>query len=98
MVTFEKIIIDKTIKNLLAGKDYREEVVNIINIEFFDFAIVFFKKILYAKMDAKAIDLTWYKENFINNEKFDPAESAIFAGVNKKTVTNIYGSAKKILF
>ncbi len=95
MVTFENVVINKTIENLINGGDYREDIVNEINITFLDFAIDFFKKILKAKMDVEAIDVNWYKKNFINNELMDPAECAICAGINKKTVTNIYGSAKK---
>lgn len=95
MVTFENVVINKTVDNLIKGEDYREEVVNEINIAFLDFAINFFKKIVKAKMDVETINLDWYKKNFVNNEDMDPAECAICAGINKKTITNIYGSAKK---
>lgn len=95
MVTFENVVINKTVNNLIKGEDYREEVVNEINVAFLDFAINFFKKIVKAKMDVETINLDWYKKNFVNNEDMDPAECAICAGINKKTITNIYGSAKK---
>ncbi len=95
MVTFKDVVINKTIENLISGGDYREEIVNEINVAFLDFAIDFFKKIVEAKMNIETINMDWYKENFINNESLDPAECAICAGINKKTVTNIYGSAKK---
>ena len=95
MVTFENVVINKTVDNLIKGEDYREEVVNEINVAFLDFAINFFKKIVKAKMDVETINLDWYKKNFVNNEDMDPAECAICAGINKKTITNIYGSAKR---
>lgn len=95
MMTFQKQVIDNTVEKLLKGEDYREEVVNAINAEFFDFAIAFFKEIVKAKLDSTEISLEWYKTYFINNSEFDPAESAIFAGMNKKTITNIYGTASK---
>ena len=95
MVTFENVVINKTVENLIKGEDYREEIVNEINVTFLDFAIDFFKKIVKAKIDVEAIDLNWYRKNFINNENMDPADCAICAGINKKTVTNIYGTAKK---
>ncbi len=95
MVTFENVVINKTVENLINGGDYREEIVNEINVTFLDFAIEFFKKIVEAKMNTETIDINWYKEKFINNELMDPAECAICAGINKKTVTNIYGSARK---
>lgn len=43
---FDKIVIKQTVKKLIGGKDYREEVINAINVEFLDFALEFFKKIL----------------------------------------------------
>lgn len=92
---FNEIIIQQTIDKLISGKDYRVEVINAINIEFLDFALEFFKKILNAKMNDTNINLDWYKRNFINNEKIKPDDAAIFAGMNKKTVSNIYGSATK---
>ncbi|MGX2985209.1 CfrBI family restriction endonuclease [Helicobacter sp. 23-1048] len=92
---FNEIIIQQTIDKLISGKDYREEVINAINIEFLDFALEFFKKILNAKMNDTNINLDWYKKNFINNEKIKPDDATIFAGMNKKTVSNIYGSATK---
>ncbi len=94
-MTFQHQVIENTIEKLLKGKDYREEVVNAINAEFFDFTITFFKKIVSAKLDSQEISLDWYSKNFINNAKINPAESAIFAGMNKKTITNIYGTASK---
>lgn len=95
MVTFEKVAVDKTVEQLIQGDDYRKAVINEINIIFLDFAINFFKKIVQAKMDNKEINLNWYKNNFINNESISPADCAICAGMNKKTITNICGTAKK---
>lgn len=92
---FDSIIIRKTIEKLLSGNDYREEVVNAINLEFLDFTLGFFKRILEAKLSDKSIDLTWYKTHFIYNKNIEPSEAAIFAGMNKKTIANIYGSATK---
>lgn len=95
MITFRNQVIDNTVDKLISGEDYREEVVNVINANFFDFALEFFKKIVFAKMESKEISLEWYRKNFINDDKLDPAESAIYAGINKKTITNIYNTASK---
>lgn len=92
---FEDDVIKRTVEKLVNGQDYREEVVNAISVLFFDFSIDFFKKIVEAKMRSKAIDIAWYKEHFLNEENYAPEEIAIFAGMNKKTVTNVYGTAKK---
>lgn len=94
-MTFENEIIKKTIEKLMRREDYREEIVRAINAVFLDFTIDFFKKIVSAKMNAEDITLDWYKKYFINFANFSPEEAAIYAGVNKKTITNIYGTATK---
>lgn len=92
---FNEIIIQKSVEKLLNGEDYREEIINAINVDFLDFAFAFFKQILEAKLSDKAINLAWYKDSFINSADLTPSEAAIFAGMNKKTISNIYGSATK---
>lgn len=94
-MTFEDDVIKNTVDKLLNGKDYREEIVNSINAVFFDFTIDFFKKIVEAKMNNKQIDLKWYSDYFINSGNYAPEEAAIYAGINKKTITNMYGTATK---
>lgn len=95
MMSFENKVICDTVKKLIIGEDYRSEVVNAINVQFFDFSMNFFKDIVKAKLECKAIDLDWYKENFIKNKNLKPDEIAIYAGMNKKTITNMHGSATK---
>lgn len=92
---FDSVIIQSVVAKLLQGDDYREEVINAINLEFLDFALDFFKAILEAKMQDYALNLEWYKTHFINNANIKPDEAAIYAGMNKKTISNIYGSATK---
>ncbi len=94
-MTFENEVIEKTIEKLMNGQDYREEVIRSINAVFLDFSIDFFKKIAFAKMNSEDITLEWYKKYFISSDNFSPEEAAIFAGINKKTITNIYGTANK---
>lgn len=95
MMSFENKVINDTVEKLLCGEDYRSEVVNAINVQFFDFSIKFFKQIVKAKLDAKAITLDWYKDNFILNEMLKSDEIAIYAGMNSKTIKNMRGSASK---
>ncbi len=94
-MTFENEVIEKTIEKLIFGQDYREEVIRSINAVFLDFTVDFFKKIVQAKFNSENINLEWYKKYFINTKNFSADEAAIFAGINKKTITNIYGSANK---
>lgn len=98
MISFETTIIDSTVQKLLLGEDYREEIVNAINVFFLDFTVDFFKKIVDAKIRSKTIDLSWYKEEFIDNSLLSTDERAIYAGMNRKTINNIYGTtAKKVV-
>lgn len=94
-MTFESEVIEKTIEKLIKGQDYREEVIRSINAVFLDFTIGFFKKIVSAKINAEDITLDWYKKYFITSDNFSADEAAIYAGINKKTITNIYGTANK---
>ena len=95
MMSFSKKIIENIVNKLIKGEDYREEVINAINVEFFDFTIEFFKQILEAKLNNRAIDLQWYKRAFINNEELKPEDIANFAGTNKKNDNKYIWFSKK---
>ena len=94
-MTFEDKIIQSTVEKLLKGIDYREEIINAINISFLDFSIEFFKKIVNAKFNNESISLDWYKSEFIEKEQLKTDEIAINSGINKKTITNIFGNATR---
>lgn len=94
-MTFEKKVIDKTVEKLINGKDYREEIILAINSLFLDFAVKFFQQVVRAKANDKSLTLDWYKKHFINISNYSADEAAIYAGINKKTITNIYGKASK---
>ncbi len=94
-MTFGEKSIAATISKLLSGEDYRDEVVNAINALFFDFSIKFFREIVDAKFSGHDINLDWYSKHFIESEKITPDEAAIYAGLNRKTITNIYGTASR---
>lgn len=94
-MTFEGEVIEKTIDKLIKGEDYREEVIRSINAVFLDFATDFFKQIVSAKNNSEDITLDWYKNYFINSDNFSADEAAIYAGINKKTINNMYGTATK---
>ncbi len=58
------------------------------------FVLEFFKKVAIAKINNQDISLDWYKKNFLNDNT-NPDELAINAGINKKTITNMYNSGNK---
>jgi hypothetical protein len=93
-MTLTDQVIKNIIKRLIKGHDYRIEVVALINAEFLEFAIDFFKKIVSAKFDNNSITVDWYKKTFLS-PKLSADEIAIHSGLNKKTITNMYNSATK---
>ncbi len=82
------------IRNLINGKDYRAEIIALINAQFLQFSIEFFKKVVDAKLANKDITIDWYKKYFLNPE-LSSNDIAINSGLNKKTITNMYNSASK---
>ncbi len=93
-MTLTEQVAKNIIRKLLKGKDYRIEVVTLINAEFLQFAIDFFKKIVEAKLQSKSITSDWYKEAFLN-PKLTTSEIAINSGLNKKTIHNMFNSSTK---
>ena len=93
-MTLTKQIAKNIIRKLLQGKDYRVEIVTLINAEFLQFAIEFFKKVISAKLNNQEVTTDWYKESFLN-PKLPKEEIAIHSGLNMKTIGNMYNSQKE---
>lgn len=89
---------DRTTKdivyNVIRGQDYRHIVVSMINDEFMRTAIPFFKKVVRAKLNSKAITIDWYKEAFLSKD-IPSDELATNAGLNMKTIRNVYKSGER---
>lgn len=82
------------IKRVIQSEDYRIEIVNLLNAEFLQFSIDFFKKVVSAKLNSQDITIDWYKTYFLA-EHLPKDEIIIHSGLNEKTITNMYGTAKK---
>lgn len=93
-MTLTNEVTKRIIVKLIHGEDYRIEVVTLINTEFLQEAINFFKEVVNAKLAKKIISLDWYKEAFIN-EDLPSDKIATNSGLNKKTIMNMYNSATK---
>jgi len=93
-MTLTDQVVKNIIKRLIKGQDYRIEVVVLINAEFLQFAIDFFKKIVEAKLANKGVTVDWYKETFLNSD-LTSDEIAINAGLNRKTITNMFNTTNK---
>ncbi len=89
---------DQIIKNIITrvvkSEDYRIEIVNLINAEFLQFSIDFFKKVVNAKLNSEDITIDWYKQHFMA-ATLPSDDIAINAGLNMKTISNMYGSATR---
>ncbi len=90
----DKKLISKVIRSLIAGEDSRRVTLDIINSKFMKFMLDFFKEVVDAKMQSKDINVDWYKKALLN-ENLSPEDILINAGLNKKTIFNIYGSTNK---
>ncbi|OQY29548.1 MAG: restriction endonuclease [Candidatus Cloacimonetes bacterium 4572_55] len=93
-MTLTEQVAKNIIVKLLKGEDYRIEIVTLINAEFLQYAIDFFKKVIEAKLRSENITADWYKRGFLSKD-LPSDEIAINAGLNKKTISNMYNSARK---
>lgn len=93
-MTLTDQVIKNIIRKLINGKDYRIEIVTLINAEFLQYAIDFFKQVVDAKLKSEDISIDWYKKEFLNPD-LPTNDIAINSGLNKKTITNMYNSARK---
>lgn len=91
-MTLTDQIVKNIILRVIKSEDYRIEIVNLINAEFLQFSIDFFKKVVNAKLNSEDITIDWYRQHFMA-ETLPAEDIAINAGLNKKTISNMYGSA-----
>ncbi len=96
-MTITDAVVQKIIRKLVHGDDYRIEVTTLINAEFLDYAISFFKQVVDAKLKNQAITVDWYKKELLNpnNPNLSPNDIAINSGLNHKTIVNMYNSATR---
>ncbi|MCH7973755.1 MAG: CfrBI family restriction endonuclease [Bacteroidetes bacterium] len=93
-MTLTEQVAKNIIIKLLKGEDYRIEIVTLINAQFLQYAIDFFKKVVDAKLKNENITTDWYKKEFLS-EELKSEEIAINSGLNKKTISNMYNSATR---
>lgn len=93
-MTLTNQVLKNIVSKVIKSQDYRIEVVNLINADFFQFAIDFFKKVVEAKLQSQDITIDWYKKSFMN-DALSSDDIAINSGLNKKTINNMHRSATK---
>ena len=94
-MTVTGIVIKNIIRKLLAGQDYRSEVLSLINAEFLQYVVDFFKRIAWAKLDNENVTADWYKKELLCSDSLTKEEVAVHSGLNMKTISNMYNSASK---
>ena len=85
-MTLAGIVIKNIIRKLLTGEDYRSEIVTLLDAEFLQYVIDFFKRVAWAKLDNKDVTIDWYKKEFLCSDSFSPQEVAIHSGLNMKII------------
>jgi len=90
----ESEVVKKIIRKLLAGEDYRIEVVLLLDANFLQYAIDFFGKVAQAKLKRQNISVDWYKKEFLN-PNLSKEDIAINSGLNMKTISNMRNSATR---
>ena len=93
-MTVKDYVVKNIVSRVIKSQDYRIEIQNILNAEFLQFAVDFFKKVVEAKLASKDITIDWYKKAFLS-EDLPSDELCINSGLNKKTISNMYRSATK---
>lgn len=94
MITLTDIALRKTIHRLIKAQDYRVEIIALINSEFLQYAIDFFRRVVEAKLRNQSVTVDWYKAEFLN-PNMPSNELIINSGLNKKTISNMYNSASR---
>ncbi len=89
------IVIQRIITKILQSRDYRKEILTIIDASFLNYCIDFFGRIAQAKLNNAEIDTDWYRREFITKEGLKIDDVIIQSGLNKKTISNSYGSSSR---
>ena len=93
-MTITEQVVKNIIRKLLKGEDYRIEVVTLIDAQFLQFVVDFFKKVVDAKFKNQDINIDWYKKEFLSSE-LSANDIAINSGLNKKTIHNMFNSSTR---
>lgn len=94
MLTITNVVIKKIILRLIKNQDYRIEVITLINAEFLQYAIEFFRRIVESKLKNQNVTVDWYRAEFLN-PNLSSNELIINSGLNRKTISNMYNSARR---
>lgn len=84
----------RVLQQLFAGQDYRAGVIALLNADFLDYVVDFFKRVVEAKMAQQAIDEDWYRRYFLSADQ-QKRDLITHAGLNEKTIHDMHNSTRK---
>ena len=84
-MTFEEEVIKNTVDKLYEGKDYRDEVVNSINVSFLDFAVNFFRKIVDANRFDNLVVMHDITHRELHHNVYEPQLAWVERGLHYQT-------------
>ena len=93
-ITIRREAVAEIIRRILAGRDHRDVVVDLIDAVFLSDAFDFFEQVVYAKIRKTHITTDWYREYFLETD-LDKQELAMNGGLNMKTISNKRQSTRK---
>ncbi len=82
------IVIQNIIRKLLTGQDYRSEILTLIDAEFLQYVVDFFKQIVKAKLNKESVTADWYTEEFLSSNSLSNSEVFVYSGTDTTTVLN----------
>ena len=93
-MTITGIVTKNIIRKLLAEEDYRSEVLAMINAEFLQYVVDFFKRVATVKLENEDVTVDWYEKEFLASS-LSKVDIAHHAGLNMKSINNAYNTTKK---
>ncbi len=93
-ITIRREAVAEIIRRVLAGRDHRDVVIDLIDAVFLSDAFNFFEQVVYAKIRKTRITTDWYREHFLDPD-LDKQDIAMNAGLNMKTISNKRQSTRK---
>lgn len=88
------VVAREIVELVLKGEDYRPKIINLIDTEFLNYVIEFFKQVVAAKIHGEKITTDWYRERMLD-VSLPKDQIAVRAGLNLKTIGNARHTQRK---
>lgn len=85
---FTGLVSKNIIRKLLTRQDYRSEVLTLIDAEFLQYVVDFFKRILKAKLNKEPVTADWYTEEFLSSNSLSNSEVSVYSDIDTATILN----------